>query len=283
MQSLQGVYDMHIHTYPDLTKRTYNDFELVDVANKVQAGGIVIKSHHGSTASRAILAKLYNKKCYPQSFLNIFGGISLNDEVGGLNASAVDYAVKLGAKVVWMPTICAKNDRIKHSKTGGLTLLDNDEKLLPQVQEILEIIKENNIVLATGHLSPKEIYILVKRARELKVEKILITHPEYWVVNLSLEQQIELVKLYDVILEKVYIQPLLSGQWVDNLQVDLQVIKKIGAKNIAIATDSGYYKNLSWEVMLKNYLNYLEANGISQADITQMSQTIQKYLLDVKD
>ena len=37
----------------------------------------------------------------------VFGSIALNSMVGGLNPSAVDLALAMGAKVVWFPTISA--------------------------------------------------------------------------------------------------------------------------------------------------------------------------------
>ena len=41
--SLKGVIDMHVHTNPDLRKRAYDDFELMEAAIRVGARAIVIK------------------------------------------------------------------------------------------------------------------------------------------------------------------------------------------------------------------------------------------------
>src|SRR5207249_11562449 len=41
--------------------------------------------------------------------------IALNSQVGGLNPSAVDLALKMGAKVVWFPTISARR-HIEHQQ-----------------------------------------------------------------------------------------------------------------------------------------------------------------------
>lgn len=60
--SLCGVCDMHVHTSPDLRIRAYNDLELADAAVRVGARAIVIKSHLGSTVSRAAVANAYVKK-----------------------------------------------------------------------------------------------------------------------------------------------------------------------------------------------------------------------------
>ena len=49
--SLQGVIDMHVHTNPDLRKRAYDDFELMEAAIRVGARAIVIKTHQGISAT----------------------------------------------------------------------------------------------------------------------------------------------------------------------------------------------------------------------------------------
>jgi len=278
---LNGIIDMHIHTEPDTTKRNYNDFGLVDAANKIHAASIVIKCHHGSTVERAYLANLYNKEKYQTSNLKIFGGIVLNKEVGGLNPNAVEYALKLGGKIVWLPTIDAQNEYIKRGKVGGISILDNNGEIKKELIEIFNIIKNYNAVLATGHISYEETLKVVEAASKQGVKKIVITHPEYWIVNESIEQQKYLVDKYNVLLEKVYIQPLKDGHWVDNMETDLKAIQQIGYEHIMVATDSGYYKNDPWEIMLDKYVNYLLEHGISKEEVKYMTRVNQAKLLDL--
>ena len=278
---LNGIIDMHIHTEPDTTKRNYNDFGLVDAANKIHAASIVIKCHHGSTVERAYLANLYNKEKYQTSNLKIFGGIVLNKEVGGLNPNAVEYALKLGGKIVWLPTIDAQNEYIKRGKVGGISILDNNGEIKKELIEIFNIIKNYNAVLATGHISYEETLKVVEAASKQGVKKIVITHPEYWIVNESIEQQKYLVDKYNVLLEKVYIQPLKDGHWVDNMETDLKAIEQIGYEHIMVATDSGYYKNNPWEIMLDKYVNYLLEHGISKEEVKYMTRVNQAKLLDL--
>ena len=278
---LNGIIDMHIHTEPDTTKRNYNDFGLVDAANKIHAASIVIKCHHGSTVERAYLANLYNKEKYQTSNLKIFGGIVLNKEVGGLNPNAVEYALKLGGKIVWLPTIDAQNEYIKRGKVGGISILDNNGEIKKELIEIFNIIKNYNAGLATGHISYEETLKVVEAASKQGVKKIVITHPEYWIVNESIEQQKYLVDKYNVLLEKVYIQPLKDGHWVDNMETDLKAIEQIGYEHIMVATDSGYYKNDPWEIMLDKYVNYLLEHGISKEEVKYMTRVNQAKLLDL--
>ncbi|MGF1637294.1 MAG: DUF6282 family protein [Cyclobacteriaceae bacterium] len=67
-------------------------------------------------------------------------------------------------KFVWFPTI----DAACHKKAfgmksvGGISILDKKQKLLPEVLEIIDIIYDDDLVLALGHISTDEIDVLVK-------------------------------------------------------------------------------------------------------------------------
>lgn len=50
------------------------------------------------------------------------------------------------------------------------------------------------MVLATGHLSPQEIFQVLDLCRSLKVEKVLINHPLTRVVGASLDEQKEMAR-----------------------------------------------------------------------------------------
>lgn len=116
MNFLVDVIDMHVHTNPDLRVRAYDDFELTDAGVKVNARGVVIKTHQGSTVERAFLCNRYNNIVNGKNNFEIFGSITLNNQIGGLNPYAVETALTLGAKVVWLPTASAKNHLEKLKK-----------------------------------------------------------------------------------------------------------------------------------------------------------------------
>ena len=278
---LKGIFDMHVHTAPDVISRKYTDFELVDAAVRVGARGIVIKSHQGSTVERAFLCNEYNKKVYGNNDFKMYGGIVLNFPVGGINPDAVKTALKLGAKEVWLPTIHSKNDMQKHGKTGGIEVLDKRGHIIEPLKEIMKMIRDEDIVLATGHLSPKEIFGVVNEARSIGIKKIVITHPEFWIVGLSHKEQKKLVDDYDVILERCYRQPLIDGTWESNLEDTLKLVEEIGWKNIMIDTDSGQTVNPVWEEEIADYINFLYEHGIPEEAIRFMTQEVPSRLLNV--
>ena len=246
--SLMGVVDMHVHSSPDIRERAYTDFELMEAAIRVGARAIVIKSHHGTTMNRAYLVNEHNKIIHGgNNNFQMFGSVTLNNAIGGLNPIAVETGLKMGAKVVWMPTTDAANHLAKNNKTGGIECTKNG-KVIEPIKEILKLIKEYDAVLGTAHLSPEEIFIVVDEAKNMGIDKIVVTHPEFWIVGMSHEDQIKIVKDYDVYLERCYAQPMGGGVYKSNLEDNLEIIQKVGYKNIIANTDGGQVENPNWEI-----------------------------------
>lgn len=278
---LTGVVDLHVHSWPDIRERAYTDFELMEAGIKIGARAIVIKSHHGTTMNRASLVNEHNKIVHGNTNnFTMFGGIVLNYAIGGINPIAVETALKMGAKIVWLPTTSAANHMAKYGKTGGINCVVNGE-VIPELIEILNLVKKYDVILATGHLSPEEIFVVVKKAKELGINKIVINHPEFWVVGLTEEQQIELVNKYDVYLERCYAQPLGGGVYKSNLEDNYNIIKKVGCKNIIVDTDGGQVENPNWEIAFEEYINYLYNKGISEEELNIMTKVNASKLLGI--
>ena len=278
---LSGVIDMHVHTAPDLVKRTYTDLQLADAAVSVGARAIVIKGHHCGTMARAALCSEYVRKVYKESAFAMYGGLVLNREAGGLNPQAVETALELGAKVIWMPTVDAANEYRLRGKSGGISVYDENGSLLPALRSIFALIRDHRAVLATGHLGAEEIFCVTRAARDIGVEKIVITHPEYWIVNLTLEQQEDLVHDYDVILERCYRQPLSDGRWVSNAVRNLEAMRALGFENTILSTDCGNPANPPWEQAMGEYLQFMIDHGVPEQALRQMTQTLPAHLLDL--
>lgn len=279
---LKGVIDMHVHSAPDIRERTYTDFELMEAAIRVGARAIVIKSHHGTTMNRAFLVNEHNKIVHQgDNNFTMFGSITLNNAIGGLNPIAVETGLKMGAKVVWLPTTHAANQLAKNGKTGGIECVENG-KVVEPLKEIFKMIKEYDVVLGTGHLSPEEIFFVVDQAKTVGINKIVITHPEFWVVGMSHDDQVRIVKDYDVFLERCYAQPLGGGVYKSNLEDNLQIINKVGYKNVMVDTDGGQVENPHWEIALKKYIQYLLDRGITEEQIDFMTKKIPSKLLGLE-
>ncbi|MGE4276694.1 MAG: DUF6282 family protein [Lawsonibacter sp.] len=279
----KGLIDMHVHTAPDTRVRVYDDFDLMEAAIAVGAHGIVLKSHNGFTGDRAYLCNKHNAIVHGNNDFQMFGSITLNRQIGGINPKAVEVAVKLGAKVVWLPTQSAVNHYIQHKQHVPADAVEvvRDGKVVPEMNDVFSIVKNSNVVLATAHLSPTEIFVVVEAARKAGVQKIVVTHPEWWLVGMPLEDQLRLVKDYDVLLERCYRQPMGGGVYKSNLDSNLECIQTVGYRNILISTDSGQVENVHWEKGIQDYLSFMLEHGVSEEHLFYMTHTQQRKLLDL--
>ena len=279
---MRGVIDTHVHTNPDLRLRAYDDFELCDAAVRVGARAVVIKSHLGDTSGRAYLVNRYNRMVHGENDFTIFGSVTLNRCVGGINPAAAENALKLGAKIVWLPTQSARHHlEMMNKPTDDAVDAVRDGKVVPELLDVFRLIKDHDAVLGTAHLSPKETFVVVDAARGAGVEKIVVTHPEWWLVGMSIEDQVRLVRDYDVILERCYAQNMGGGKYKSNLADNLEIIKTVGYKNVLVSTDGGQTENPRWELALEGYLRYLADHGILAEHIWYMTHTLPARLLDI--
>ena len=108
-------------------------------------------------------------------------------------------AIKLGAKVIWMPSLdSSQTYRVnKKDPKKGLSILEGGlegDKLLPVMKEIFKLIAQSDVILDTGHLSPKESLLLIDEAKKYGVKKILINHPNGISVRASIDEQKEMAR-----------------------------------------------------------------------------------------
>ena len=288
MISVEGAYDLHVHTSPCLFPRIATDYEAVEAAEKAGIAGIMLKCHHESTVSRAAaLQKSFEK-------IDVYGGIVLNEYVGGMNPYAVDAALRMGAKEVWMPTIDAKNHAVAHGGKGkydvqdgrksadvdinGISIYDSTGNIKSEVKEILKLIAEHNAVLGTCHLGKSEIFDLVKAAKKLGVNKILITHPFFKVPNLNVAEVKELVAL-GAKAEFGYCT--VSPMWhYATVQKVAKAIDEIGVANCIIISDAGQRHNPMPHESLRVFAQCLFECGLKEEDLKTLMIDNPKALIE---
>lgn len=270
---LKGIIDTHIHTNPDIRHRRLNDIELAREALRVGARAIVIKSHLVPTMDRASIAE------YAVPGIHVFGGITLNSYVGGFNPAAVDVAIKMGAKIVWLPTSDSSHEKKLQGKTGGIISV-TENKVVPELITILKMIAEKNIVLGTGHLSPDETLIIVDTAKKIGVNKIIVNHPEWWSISMSINQQKELAQ-YGVYFERCYATRPPGKDYQKNLKTNLEAITQVGYESTILATDGGQTENPMWSNALAESIEYMLEAGLSQEFLDTMTKENPARLLDL--
>lgn len=269
---LKGIVDLHIHSAPDVRERKMDDLQIMEAAVERGIRAVVIKSHHIPTVDRAFLVNRVKQEKYGNtSDFQMFGGIALNRFVGGLNPWAVETALKLGGKLVWLPTNTSENHCRKEGKSDFVSCV-KDGKIVPELKTIFKLIKDFDAVLETGHISSKECFHVAEAARDAGISKIVITHPEFHIVGMSLEEQRKVVRDYDVLLERVYAQPIGGGQYKVNLQDNTDAMREIGCEHFIVATDSGQMQNPEWFQTIETYIDYLYDAGFNQQQINLMTK-----------
>jgi hypothetical protein len=273
---LKGVVDLHLHTGPDVRARSIGDLEAGRAALAHGLAGVLLKNHHAPTAPRAAVVR----EAVPGA--PVYGGVVLNEFVGGLNPAAVHAAAGFGGKAVWLPTFSAMNHRTRE-KLGedGIALLDREGKPLPALLEVLAAVAEHDLLLCTGHISPDEVLGAVTAARRAGVARILVQHAEHSVVGLTFDQQRALVDL-GAYIERCYSQPGPDGPHVPNLKVNAEAIRVVGTASTVLSSDLGQPDNPAWPEGYASYLDELQTTGFTDAEMDLMCRRNPAYLLGLQ-
>ncbi|TFV64756.1 hypothetical protein E4P41_00515 [Geodermatophilus sp. DF01-2] len=275
-----GLVDTHVHTAPDVVPRSVTDSQLARAVDEAGYRAVVLKSHHTVTATRATMAQEHAHDA------QILGGAVLNvQSTGGVNPHAVETVLKLGGRVIWLPTITSAN-QIRHAaekgiasgslkalgtiEGPGLDMLDQEGRPTADVCRVLDLIAGAGATLATGHIGPAEIMQVVPEARRRGVPNVLITHPEHSCVGLGLDQQLELAELGGVWFERVFVITLPTSDAVP-LERVAEAIRTVGVDSTVMATDFGQAHNVSPIVGFQQYIDAMRDRGFSQADIEAMT------------
>src|SRR5258708_37374450 len=102
---LIDAVDLHCHSGPAAMPRILDHHEELMDAAAAGFRAVLYKDHFYAGMAHAMILE----KLYPELGVQLFSGIALNNASGGINPHAVDHAIKLGAKIVWMPTLSAAN------------------------------------------------------------------------------------------------------------------------------------------------------------------------------
>jgi hypothetical protein len=273
-QTLNGAIDIHAHSDPDGVPRKLDAVDLARLAKEAGMRAIVLKNHYEPTASLAYIVR----KEVPG--IEVFGGISLDLTVGGVNPAAVEWMTKVRGgygQVIWLPTFDAEAQVKRMGQQRPFAPVVRDGKVVPEVAEVIAIAARNNLVLETGHSSGSEDLVIIEEAKRQGVQNVVVTHA---LTNpggpLTLSEIQQAAKL-GASIELVY-----GGLSADLLRRDADVIRAVGAASVVLASDLGQPHNPLHTDGLLAFYKGLMALGISEADILQMSQTNPAKLLRLK-
>jgi hypothetical protein len=172
---LLGAIDLHAHYGPDAYPRQWDAFEIAALAKERGLRAIVLKNHFTETAGLAYLVRKYGAQG-----IEVFGAVTLDTPTGGVNPQAVRYMVDVTGgygRIVWLPTHDSEHEVTYNKEQRPMVRVSRDGVLLPEVLEVLDLIAEHGLTLATGHVTPQETLLILTAARERGITRSLVTHP----------------------------------------------------------------------------------------------------------
>jgi len=290
-EAIQGAFDLQVHVAPDVIERRTDDIDLARDFLTHGLKGFVLKSHYIPTAERAQVVT----KAVPG--IQAFGAIALNHSVGGLNPVAVEIAGRSGNKIVWMPTVDAANETAGRLDGGSeklpfwakiqreiaaagitrppMTVLNADGAISEETRQCLELIAKHNMVLATGHLGRREIFPLVKEAKERGVARIVITHAEFPSQNLTGDEQSELGQMGAIIEHCFTTYHTNKATW----DAVFANIRQTGIASTMLSTDLGQKTNPPVAEGFAMFAQRLLDAGFVKSEINQMSASTPQSLI----
>jgi hypothetical protein len=259
--------------------------DAIEAARQAQQAGmkaIVLKSHSYTAAVAYMVSQLVPG-------IKVIGSVCLDFEIGGLNYHAVQNAAGLGAKVVWMPTFSSANSINKMRALGlplegvGISLLDETGKLVPEMERILKLIKKFDMVLATGHISPQETFVLFNEAQKMGIKRMVITHPtdaEFLERFYTVEELQKLAKIGAY--SEFTLVGILPNEFCHDPAKIVKTIKAIGAEHCIISTDLGQPQNPLPVEGLRLFIATLLHHGITQKEVELMVKVNPTTLLGLE-
>jgi hypothetical protein len=191
-QMLEGAIDIHVHADPDSRGRFIDAIDVARLARSRGMRAIVLKNHYEPTASLAYITR----KEVPG--IEVFGGIALDLQVGGINPAAVENMARVKGgwgRIVWMPTLTSENAVRAFKLNEPFVSVSRNGKLLPEVNKVISLVANYGLVLATGHVSAEEALMIIREGHRQGLQHMVVTHAMEGPVWMNIPQMQEAASL----------------------------------------------------------------------------------------
>ena len=273
--AIVGAIDLHAHHDPDSYPRQADAFEIARLAKERGLRGLVLKNHWTETAGLAYLVRKYATPGY-----EVFGAVTLDTAVGGVNPQAVRYMVDVAGgygRIVWMPTHDSEHEVRYNKEQRPFVAVSRAGKLLPEVLEVIGLVAQHDLALATGHVTPVETLQILRAAKAAGVKRLIVTHPllDPQFTLMSVDQLREAADL------GAFIE--ITGGAVSSegepKRRALAAIQAIGARHFIVGSDAGLAGRPNHTDTLALAAKSLRAAGVSEADLTLMFKDNPAFLV----
>ena len=184
-QLLIGAIDGHVHACPHLNGRSVDVFDAEEQAAAAGMRAIGLMDTFCSSVGYAALAR----RRLGHLGVEVFGGVILEPQVGGLSVEVVRAAIGVGypdgedrhaadgARFVSLPThhtrTVAQAEGRDAAYLAACLAIPERGPLPDALAAILDLVAEHDIVLNTGHLSAAETVRLIELAQARGVTRLL--------------------------------------------------------------------------------------------------------------
>ena len=282
---LTGVIDLHIHAGGG----RIDEIGLAKLATRAGMKALVLKNWRSMSTDAARLTNeaisewvnRLEEKLIP---VKVFGGIVLNKPLGLVNPDAVRCALLFGAKEIWFPTYSSAAHVVRKGEMGkkeainqkNLSYLLKGDKLIPEAQEIVHLVKEHNAILSVGHAFIEEIWAILEEAKSIDL-KILIDHPHMESNRVGIDDQVNLVKAGAFL---NHMAASFIGVW-GGLDPNVLAgdIRKVGVEHCIMSTDLGQVENANPVEAMRAFIRQMQTSGLDGREIDLMTKVNPARLL----
>ncbi len=275
---MTNSFDIHVHGGSDPFERLLLEDDVANDFTDAGCRALVFKTWYTPSASRNALAqKLTNLYAEERGLrpVEVFGGVTLNYSQGGFNPDAVRKCLGFpGMKYVWMPMVDSYHHRrvVYDDFSGhGLHFLDDQQNVKPEVKEILAIIAENDLILASGHYPYEDTAILFDEAKSMGVRRMEVIHP----AHIHSKHTIEQMKEQAARGAKLMLSGLGAMAFPLHESGPLyaaRVIKEVGPENVVYGSDFGQLQNVPHIIGNRWMIKLLFAYGCTKEELYQVFQ-----------
>lgn len=165
---------------------------------------------------------------------------------------------------------------------GGATtpatvrVVDESGHLVPALYDVFDLVKQANAILATGDISAPDAKRVAQEARARGLQKVVITHPETWIVVMPLDDQLELARL-GCCLEHCY-ATIIADRGVSATTMAHNV-RAAGVASAMLATDFGKLHQPPPVEGLRAAIAVMLSEGFSPSEVRQMVRDNPQALL----
>jgi hypothetical protein len=224
-----------VHHDPDSYPRAVDAFEVAKAAQERGLRGIVLKNHWTETGGLAYLVRKYATPGF-----EVFGAVTLDTAVGGLNPQAVRTSPTSRAGSAGSSG-CRRTTRSTRSATTRRAARScacrANGALVPEANQVIAVVAEHDFTLATGHVDGDEALLILRAAKAAGVKRLIVTHPlflpQYTYMSLDqLRASIDLGAYIEIVGRSLT----KDGE---SKEKTLAAMRALGAQHFFVSSDAG--------------------------------------------